>query len=402
MTTARKILFVDLFTYYGQGTVLAKKIARSFEAIGYVPVILDVESPNAAQALRNCIQERKGFLFSFSMGWGISKSSKIEGRYIHEWMDIPHFACFADHPLYKHSFIDFTLKDTVYGFTDRTHATFCEQFYGTGNYIFFPHFSLVDLDQPVTEKEFFSRDKSLFFSGSATIMDRKWTVNLNSISQNKAVSILKEEGVEIENFINHFIYNDDDPLDIDLVKLLRSHPAFARLNDDQIAKIFIEIDLVIRSLKRRRVLELMSGIELTVVGRGWEQCDYLNKKNAHLLSETKYLECEQLRRKHQVSLNAPHGQPCSFHDRILHASYSGQIVVTHENKFIRRNFPSGNVVFHSYGDDNVHDQLVELLKDDRRMFEMARAGQDYMQTGLHGSDNAAQQMLKHLRNYKLI
>ena len=185
-------MFVDLFTYYGYGTVLVKKIAKSFEAIGYVPVILDVEAPDAAQILRSCIQERKDFSFSFSTGWGISAASKIEGRYIHEWMNVPHFACFSDHPLYKHSFIDFTLKDVVYGFTDITQAAFCEQFYGGGNYASLAHFALIEPDKRVAEGEFANRYRSLFLSGSATIIDRKWTTNLSSPSQNKVVSLLEE------------------------------------------------------------------------------------------------------------------------------------------------------------------------------------------------------------------
>ena len=402
MATARKILFIDLFTYYGYGTTLVKKIARSFEAIGYVPVILDVESPNAMQVLRNCIQERENFLFSFSMGWGISTASKIEGRYIHEWMDIPHFACFADHPLYKHSFIDFTSKNVVYGFTDKTHPMFCEQFYGKGNYTFFAHFSLVDPDQPVTEEEFSRRNKSLFFSGSATIMDRTWATNLSSPSQNKAVSILEEEGVEIINLIDQFISSDDDSLDLELIKLLRTHPTFMALNANQIAKIFIEVDLVIRSLKRRRLLGALNGVPLTVIGRGWEQCDYLDMRNTCVLSEARYLDCEQSRNKYQISLNIPHGQPQALHDRILHASCQGQVVITNNNDFVRKSFDSGNLVFYSIEENNIQDRVEKILSDDHLRFKMAHAGQNYMKKGLHSSDQAAECVLQQLKEHKLI
>ena len=208
--------------------------------------------------------------------------------------------------------------------------------------------------------------------------------------------------VEIISLIDRFVSDDDGPLDLELVKLLKSHSEFSALHSDQIARIFIEIDLVIRSLKRRRLLEALKGIALAVVGRGWDQCDYLDMKNTHILGEQKYLHCEQSRKKYQVSLSTPHGQPKALHDRILHASCQGQVVITNDNEYVRNNFDSGNVVFYSLKENDVRNRAEAILNDDQLRYNMARAGQEYMRNGRHGSDQAAKQVLQQLKEHHLI
>ena len=401
---AKKILFVDLFTHYGYGTTLVQKIAASFEAAGYIPVILDVDSPNAAQTLQQCVRNKKEFLFSFSTGWGITEASKISGKYIHQWLEIPHYASFADHPLYKQEFIDFRLIDTLYGFTDETQVEFCKAFfYKKGNYSVFPHFSLIEVDEPISEDEFAKRGKRVFFSGGATIMERAWSANINSPLQSKAVCSLKQSGIDIEGVIDRLLCKEDyHPLDITLVNQLRSHPTLSGISDQQIANVFIEIDIVIRAIKRRRALEALNGIKLAIAGSGWDQCNYLDRQSTLLLGKQKYLECEQSRKNYQISLNTPHGQPKALHDRILHASCQGQVVITNDNEFVRENFDSGNLVFYSIKENDIRSRVEEILSDDQLRFKMARAGQDYMRKGLHGSDQAAKRVLQQLKEYELI
>lgn len=401
---ANKILFVDLLVSYGHGTTLIKKIGKSFEALGYTPVYLDVDAPTAAKTLHQCIQERREYLFSFSTGWGITNASKIDGKYIHQWLGVPHFACLVNHPLYKHTTIDHQLKDVLYGFSDETQVDFCKLFYKDGNYAFFPHFSLIDVDESISESEFGKRGKFLFFSGGATIMERTWSANISSPLQSKAVCTLKEIGVDVEGLIDHFLCKEDDypPLDIALINQLRSHPALSEMNDHLIAKMFIEIDIVIRSIKRRRALEALHGMELVIAGNGWDQCDYLDRQCTLLLGEQKYLECEQSRKKYQVSLNTPHGQPKGLHDRILHASCQGQVVITNDNEFVRKNFNSGNLVFYSMEENNIRNRVEEVLNDNQLRYKMACAGQDYMKKGLHSSDHAANRVLQQLKEHELI
>ena len=399
---ANKILFVDLFVSYGHGSTLIKKIGKSFETLGYTPVLLEVDSPTAAQTFRQCIQEKQDYLFAFSTGWGITNASKIDGRYLHQWLGVPHFACLVNHPLYKHASIDHGLEDVLYGFSDETQVAFCKFFYKNGNYAFFPHFSLIDVDEPISEVEFDKRGKSLFFSGGADIMERRWSSSISSPLQNKTVCTLKEMWIDIEGFIDKQLCKEDAPLDIPLIDHLRSHPAFSEISNQLIAKVFIEIDVVIRAIKRRRALEALYGAKLAIVGSGWDQCDYLDRQSTLLLGEQKYLDCEMSRKKHQISLNTPHGQPKGLHDRLLHASCQGQAVITNDNEFVQKNFNSGNLVFYSIEKNDIRDRVDAILNDDQQRFKMARAGQDYMRKGLHDSDQAAKRVLQQLKKHKLI
>ena len=96
------------------------------------------------------------------------------------------------------------------------------------------------------------------------------------------------------------------------------------------------------------------------------------------------------------------GQPKALHDRILHASCQGQVVITDDSEFMRKNFDSGNLVFYSIKENDIRSRVEEILSDDQLRFKMARAGQDYMRKGLHGSDQAAKRVLQQLKEYELI
>lgn len=149
-------------------------------------------------------------------------------------------------------------------------------------------------------------------------------------------------------------------------------------------------------------MEALHGMELAIAGSGWDQRDHLDRQSTLLLGEQKYLECEQSRKNYQISLNTPHGQPKALHDRILHASCQGQVVITNDNEFVRKNFNSGNLVFYSIGENNIRDRADAILNDDQLRFKMARAGQDYMRKGLHSADQAARRVLQQLKEHKLI
>ena len=179
-------------------------------------------------------------------------------------------------------------------------------------------------------------------------MERAWSANISSPLQSKAVSSLKKSGIDVEGLIDHLLCKEGDtPLDIALVNQIRSHSTLSGSSDQLIANVFIDIDVTIRAIKRRHALEALNGIALAIAGNGWDQCNYLDRQSTLLLGKQKYLECEQSRKNYQISLNTPHGQPKALHDRILHASCQGQVVITNDNEFVRENFDSGNLVFYS-------------------------------------------------------
>lgn len=149
-------------------------------------------------------------------------------------------------------------------------------------------------------------------------------------------------------------------------------------------------------------MEALNGIKLAIAGSGWDQCNYLDRQSTLLLGKQKYLECEQSRKNYQVSLNTPHGQPKALHDRILHASCQGQVVITNDSEYVRKNFESGNLVFYSIEENDIRSRVEAILNNDQLRFNMARAGQDYMRKGLHSSDQAAKRVLQQLKEYELI
>jgi hypothetical protein len=222
----KKVLLLDEKTSYGFNSQLTRAIAHGFHQHGFEPVVVDIGDPGWPVHFEAILKERRQFALAFSAGRGLVK---INGRYIHEHLDVPLFSALVDHPLYKQHFIDFRLGTIVHGFTDPSHAEFCRSFFGGDAFVHFPHFLMVPVLDDLDEATFASRRKSLFFPASAAIMTRRWSVNVAKPDDSALVRHLENMRVPIAGFVEDFVQHGLT-LDTALAQFLEEHGARVRSN----------------------------------------------------------------------------------------------------------------------------------------------------------------------------
>lgn len=395
----KRVLLLDEKTLYGFNSQMIRALARGFNHRGFEPVVIDLAKPDWPVHLHEFHKERSRFALVFSAGRGLVK---IDGRYIHEHFDIPLFLALADHPLYKEHFIDFRVDTVAYGFTDPSQVEFCRSRYGGDRYVHFPHFSMVRPLDDLDESTFRSREKSLFFPASAAIMSRSWSVNIFKPVDSALVRALEERRVPIAEFVENFVACGLT-LDTALAQFLEEHgsrfdPA---LTEEDFSIIFREIDVLIRALRRRHVLSSLEGFPITVMGLGWEACEYLGP-SVTVLPPADYLACEEARSAYQVTLHTSHGQPYASHDRVLHAAAIGQAVLADRTPFMEELAERGCVAVYSIEAEDVREVCSKLLADDSLRFEMARAAIDHVRSAESDPKTAAGLVIDAMQRRRLL
>lgn len=395
----KKVLLIDETALSGFNSCLIRVMEGAFRGLGMEPVVLDVTAPEASNRLSALLAIRQQFALAFSVARGFIK---VDGRYIHEHFDIPLFVAFVDHPLYKRHFVDYRLDTVVYGLADPSQVAFCRTFYGGNRFVHVPHFPLIPPMSDLDDAAFASREKSLFFPGTPAIQGRQWSINISSPEECRMVRELEEMGLPIADFVREFV-NDGLSFDTALLAFLEDHGVHVdpRLHEDKFAVIFGEIDVLIRSLRRRRVFEAVDGFPVTVMGNGWDKCNYLGP-SVTVMPPVDYLACEEARRRYQMTLHISQGQPYASHDRVLHAAAAGQAVLADRTPGMEKAAEHGFLATYSLDASDIREVCSELLEDDVHRREMARAGLAYIRDVPDTAETAAGTVIDALRERGLL
>jgi hypothetical protein len=386
----KKVLLIDETELAGFNSCLIRVMEGAFRGQGMEPVTLDITAPDAAPRITELLAIRREFAFVFSVARGFIK---VDGRYLHEHFDIPLFVTFVDHPLYKQHFVDYHLGTVVYGLADPTQVAFCQAFYGGNRFVHVPHFPLVPPLAGLDDAAFARREATLFFPGTSAIQARGWSINVSSPEECGMVRDLEEKGLPIAEFARDFVRNGLS-LDAALLEFFEDHgvDVDSRLHENQFATMFREIDVLIRSLRRRRIFQSLAGFPVTVMGRGWDQCNYL-PRSVTVLPPVGYLECEQARHRYQMTLHISQGQPQASHDRVLHAAAAGQAVLADRTPGMERAEEHGFLATYSQDAGDLREICSALLADEARRLRMARAGLAYIRDSPITADSAARTVI---------
>jgi hypothetical protein len=369
----RNVLLLDEKLSYGFGSCMVQAMACCFRSRGYNPIIVNLAAPDLTDNLHTLFSDRDKFSFAFSMGRGLAKDER--GKCIHDYFGIPLFAAFGDHPLFKYDFIDFEMDSVVYGFNDPGHVAFCKSKLGSDRYVHFPHFGFIPSMMELTEAEFSQRQKSLFFPAGAAIMARQWSTNASGVNDSQILNELEQRGVKISLFVEEFVERGNH-LDADLSLFLEAHiNRIGALDIRNFAKVFREVDVLVRALRRQRIVRALDGLPLTVIGDRWDKCNYLGK-SVTVLKPVGYLECEAIRRRYQLTLHTSQLQPNASHDRVLHAMSAGQAVLGERTPYLETEARRGYIELFSIDKNDVATSYAKLLDDDSRRFQMCRAALD--------------------------
>ena len=120
-----------------------------------------------------------------------------------------------------------------------------------------------------------------------------------------------------------------------------------------------------------------NGFKVSVLGLGWEQCDWADNENLVILGKVGAKEVFPYMLRSKIVLNTLTWFKSGSHDRIPNGMLAGAAVVTDDSDYLREAFPNGECVRFPLSDIMKLPEIVdELLSDEPRRKALSGKGYD--------------------------
>jgi|GEM_PF-199564 hypothetical protein len=352
----RFILFysgIESFNYF------TDEIQNELKSLGHDTFILDLRDANNApgHSLKDLLDYTKSKVHA---AIGYDQMPCIGSAYVDLWndLDIPVISIFMDPP-YRFGDYNLNLPQKYIRFCcDIEHVTWCKRFHSDTmpNVYFLPHAATIpDVLPPFWEDKKFD----VLFSGTY-------------YSPDSYISTIKEKyDVDRRNLI------------LDIIDFMVAHPAYSfntavdrilsikGYNADDNIRLQImnsseEADWFIRMYYREKVIGavLSSGIQLHVLGRGWENYpNFSNKSFHHISQRVAFASSLDYIANSKVNINIMPWYKDGTHDRVLNTLLRNSVPLTDPSLYMKEHFNDKESIFYYELDklDRLPTTLVDIL-----------------------------------------
>lgn len=293
---------------------------------------------------------------------GYDQMPCIGTSYVDLWndLDIPVISVFMDPPFRFGSYNVNLPKKYLRFCCDIEHVTWCKRFHSDTipNVYFLPH-AASEPDFPPPSWE--DKKYDILFSGTY-------------YSPNSYIKTIKEKYDETTKSIL---------LDtIDFMKAYTSYSFTAAVDrilsgkgynaDDQVRLSLMnqgeEADWYIRMLYREKMIKevLLSGRDLWILGRGWENFpDVNNGKLHHISDRVGFAESLGIMEQARINLNIMPWYKDGTHDRIFNSLLRNSIPLTDPSLFLKEHFKNGeSIVYYDLNSLHAIPDLISSILDD--------------------------------------
>lgn len=281
---------------------------------------------------------------------------------------IPIVNILMDHPMTLWYIMSAPPQKYIQFSPDENHVVFSKKYWNVENSLFLPHMGTA----PVFRGG--ERPIGLLFSGSYTPID----ILLNEVYQ-----VTEEGGLRDICFqmIDYMLM--DSTMTIEEACLTALRDKGTNSSPRGLALILTQtkaVDVYIRMCYRDRVVRtiLEQGIEITVIGGGWDKSDLFFYPNFHWISPIPFDETFQYMRKSKLILNVMPWFKAGTHDRIFNTLLSGACPVSDKSKWLEEKFKDKeDIAFYDLDNLEALPELIkELLQNDNLREEIIRNGQE--------------------------
>lgn len=281
---------------------------------------------------------------------------------------IPIVNILMDHPMTLWYIMSLPPQKYIQFSPDEDHVVFSKKNWDVKNSFFLPHMGTA----PVFSSG--ERPIELLFSGSYTPID----ILLDEVWQ-----VTEESGLRDICFhmIDYMLM--DSAMTIEEACLIALRDKGTNPSPRELALILTQtkaVDVYIRMCYRDRVVRtiLNHGIEITVIGGGWDKSDFISYPNFHWVSSMPFDETFQYMRKSKLVLNVMPWFKAGTHDRIFNTLLSGACSVSDKSKWLEEKFKDKeDIAFYDLDNLEALPELIEeLLQNDNLREEIIRNGQE--------------------------
>ena len=293
-----------------------------------------------------------------------------DGRYFPDAIDGPFYNYILDHPLYHHDMLEVQLRDYHVICPDNNHKLYIERWY---KHIKSCHVLPVAGSGGGVGKNISTRPIEVLFTGTYTNPEHILSMIFKMPDERQAEmsELLKRQLKDINAPLEKVLY--------DFLEELKLAPEEVDLPLRM--SLYFPIDAYMAALSRQKAVSTLAeaGIPLTLVGHGWEKLGNLaGKTNVTVRPPVDYVSQFDMMANSKLVLNVMPGFKAGIHDRVFSTMLNGAVALSDNSTMLESEFVDGeDIVIFSPGEtDKIADRVEKLLRDNKRMEEMARRGQD--------------------------
>ncbi len=307
-----------------------------------------------------------------------------KGRHFLDTKDAAFFNIILDHPLYHHTGLSVRLKNSHAVVVDEYHRRYIEKNY--------PHIRSVNCipmggTTGVTRIPFFEREQEFLFSG---------TYLSEEVLEDRAFQVRSDYGDPTYQLMRD-LYDAWDPqkagIEDALDMLLEDYSAVAKMTKEELINNEYEaVDegellnrlYIVDQMKRNRLrLKTLTeaadtGLDLTVMGEGWEETHLSEMPNVRLIPAVAMELSFEITANSKYVIDSNPLFFCGLHDRVTSALACGCVCITDGSDSYDRELKDGkNILYYGrgYGSiGNVMKRLKSMTGDE--IGELSRGGTD--------------------------
>ncbi len=382
--------------------LFSEEIQKELELLGHSCHVLHMETMDVD--LKNMLRAHKDFgldgVIAFNnLGYNMGEE---QGGNLWDAMGIPYVNILMDHPFHYISQLEGAPENTILYVIDRNHVDFVKRFFpkierchflahaGCANAMQEILGDLAEASSGLPEEAVGTggndaaalvsrpRDIDVLYAGTLSrvlieqlIPDFKDFPEINGVifSRNCLEDLIQNPGQTTEEVIERNVKLEFENRDLELTdERLMDYIEGFRFLDGFAVSYFREMAV--------RIL-VESGINVHVLGLGWEQCDWA-RDNEHLIHlgkvDAKEVLPYMLRSK--IVLNTLTWFKDGAHDRIFNGMLAGAAVVSDESKYLREEETDQKTIamFRLRELMKLPEMVADLLEDDKKRLSIARCG----------------------------
>ncbi len=300
-----------------------------------------------------------------------------------------------DHPLRFHPTMQKHPQNYIQFCCDRNHVEYVRHYFGgeVPRVEFMPHAGTYMGEPGLTGYQ--ERPYDVLFSGTfyepqtyLKQIDKEFEKN----------ELLREFYYNLSEYMiaNHFVTTEQAVLNL-------AAETDLQFNTGQLKIMFAcaePIDWMARMYYRKKVIQLIAdaGIEIWLLGRGWENHPCADSANVHIISDrVPFRETLPIMNQAKINLNVMPWFKDGTHDRIFNIFLQGSLVLTDTSLWLSENFQNKRDIVY-YGLDKLEEvpELINYyLKNWDEAVEVIRNGFEIVRTK-YTWNNIVEQILKHV------
>jgi glycosyltransferase involved in cell wall biosynthesis len=371
------------FNLYESKRYFTEKLAEAMQRAGIKTMIVDVKEGNLES---DAMQSIRDFAPDFTCSFNSFEPIE-EGRYLWDFLKIPHLSFLVDP-----SFYSTTLINSPYSMLSCVDRSDCAAVLSNGfdRVFFWPHAVEKELAPEVNEERIYDivlLGSCYDYESLRVAWQQRNPAALNKVLDDAIDIVFANEQASLaEALVTAWQSSKLDPQGIDFGTLYYYLDNYTRGKD--------RVELI-RSIKNARVHVFGELATDNAVGiLSWKQ--YMAAQpNVTVHSPTLFGEGMEVLKRSKIVLNSMPFFRDGSHERIFTGLACGCVPITSESKYLREQFTAGKdlLFYQSLKREDVNEMVDELLSNEKKRSEMAAHGRKIVMQH-HTWDQRVQELMR--------